>query len=409
MINVLLLKYSDSPTMSYMDDWEDAFQLDTQFTVTVANIQCQQQVNAISKAITQFDLIFGLHSVLRTSASAEMLELLAAILDRRRGKFISLVGDEVNLHNSPLAVKLSALKNLAPDYVGTQLPLEAGRWLYEDIPTQVVSLPHALNQHYWFAQNDNKNRSLDIGAISVKYPIYLGDLDRNRLFECFLSIQKANPEEHKFALQNGEDVRLTRSGWRDFMRTCKGTISCEAGSDFLERNDATVFAVMQYLETVAKNAGKFIVKDGFPRRLYKAMPKKWRNLVKTKLRTTQLFGKTYSGIDELAYSSEYFKEVYEIFFKTYKRLPFATKAISSRHFEAIGTNTCQILIDGHYNGILERDRHYICLHRDLSNISEVVERFSDPSYRAAICRDAREMIIATNTFEHRLAYIKQLL
>ena len=395
--------------MSYMDDWEDAFRLDAQFAVTVVDIQHRQQVVAISKVITRFNLIVGLHSVLRTSTAAEALEQLATILDRRNGKFICLVGDEVNLHNALLSAKLSVLKNLAPDYVGTQLPLEAGRWLYDDIPTKVVSLPHALNSHYWFAENDNKNRPIDIGAISVKYPIYLGDIDRNRLFEQFTSIQKSHPDRYKFALQNGQDVRLTRSGWRDFMRSCKGTISCEAGSSFLERDDATVLAVMEYLENAAKSSGKYVVKDGFPRRIFQSLPKKLRALVKSTLQARQILGKTYSGIDELAYSSEYFKEVYEIFFGPYKRLPFVTKAISSRHFDAIGSNTCQILVEGYYNGILEKDRHYIGLNQDFSNISSVLERFSDHSYRATICREAREMVLESNTFEHRLAYVKQLL
>ena len=50
------------------------------------------------------------------------------------------------------------------------------------------------------------------------------------------------------------------------------------------------------------------------------------------------------------------------------------KAVSSRHFEPIGTKTCQVLIEGDYNGILSADRHYIAVRKDLSNINEAIRR-----------------------------------
>ena len=36
---------------------------------------------------------------------------------------------------------------------------------------------------------------------------------------------------------------------------------------------------------------------------------------------------------------------------------FKGVAISPRHLEACATETCQILIEGHYNGILVPDKH----------------------------------------------------
>jgi hypothetical protein len=52
-------------------------------------------------------------------------------------------------------------------------------------------------------------------------------------------------------------------------------------------------------------------------------------------------------------------------------------AISPRHFEAVITRTCQVLVEGHYDGILEPDRHYIPLRRDFSNLDEVLEKVRD--------------------------------
>lgn len=79
------------------------------------------------------------------------------------------------------------------------------------------------------------------------------------------------------------------------------------------------------------------------------------------------------------------------------------KSISSRHFEAAGTKTCQILIDGKYNGILEADKHYIGVKKDLSNIEDVIQKFKDEAYRNLIANQAYEHVIAEHTYQIRIA------
>ena len=65
-------------------------------------------------------------------------------------------------------------------------------------------------------------------------------------------------------------------------------------------------------------------------------------------------------------------------------------AISPRHLEAVVTRTAQILVEGHYSGVLEAGRHYLPVRRDLSNLSEaleaakdtaLLERLADQAYR----------------------------
>jgi hypothetical protein len=55
-------------------------------------------------------------------------------------------------------------------------------------------------------------------------------------------------------------------------------------------------------------------------------------------------------------------------------------ALSPRHFEAVITKTCQILIEGSYQGVFESDKHYIPLKRDFSNIGEVLEKTRDHQF-----------------------------
>lgn len=62
--------------------------------------------------------------------------------------------------------------------------------------------------------------------------------------------------------------------------------------------------------------------------------------------------------------------------------------ISPRHFEAIETKTCQILIEGHYNGIMKPDFHYVAMRRDFSNLDEILEKVKDWRYTEEIAENA---------------------
>ena len=47
---------------------------------------------------------------------------------------------------------------------------------------------------------------------------------------------------------------------------------------------------------------------------------------------------------------------------------YAFFAISPRHLEAVVTKTAQVLVEGSYSGVLEPERHYIPVRRDLLNL-----------------------------------------
>ena len=82
--------------------------------------------------------------------------------------------------------------------------------------------------------------------------------------------------------------------------------------------------------------------------------------------------------------------------------PISTRCISSRHFDAIGTKTCQILFEGDYNYILKPDEHYIKLNKDFSNIDDVVRKFKDRSYRETITNESYNYILEGHTYKHRV-------
>lgn len=79
---------------------------------------------------------------------------------------------------------------------------------------------------------------------------------------------------------------------------------------------------------------------------------------------------------------------------------FRLTAISPRHLEACATRTCQILVEGDYNGILEPDVHYLPLRPDLSNLDEVLDEVSADDRRAEIVERAWRDVAASGRYTY---------
>lgn len=83
-------------------------------------------------------------------------------------------------------------------------------------------------------------------------------------------------------------------------------------------------------------------------------------------------------------------------------------AISPRHLEACVTRTCQVLVEGHYNGILEPNVHYIPLKADFSDLDDVLQRLQNEQERIAITERAYQDIVASAQYTYH-SFVKQLL
>ena len=75
-------------------------------------------------------------------------------------------------------------------------------------------------------------------------------------------------------------------------------------------------------------------------------------------------------------------------------------AISPRLFEAAQTKTCQLLVEGAYDGILEPETHYVPLRRDFSNLAEALERIGDPAETEAVAERAWDDLIASGRYSY---------
>ena len=75
-------------------------------------------------------------------------------------------------------------------------------------------------------------------------------------------------------------------------------------------------------------------------------------------------------------------------------------AIGPRHIEACATRTCQILIEGDYQGVLRAGEHYIPLRKDFSNLDAVLEEAKADRVRERITEAAHRDVIASGSYSY---------
>jgi glycosyl transferase family 1 len=374
---------------SYYEDWLDAFEASPLFAVSAFNLFRRAERHAARHALSEAELVVALHP-----CSADTLRFvtpLRAALQARRGRFLMLVGNEYNLPWVRLGDKRGFLRDIGADWVGTQLPLEAGRWLYEDTGADVLALPHAANESVFRRATPDEARRLDIGGRSFRYPVFIGDDERNRVCDLFAALGSSAGLRVDIA----NNARLDRPAWAAFLDDCRGTIGSEAGTWYLERDDRTALAIREFLR--ARSATPMIRADGWLHAASRHLPYGVKTVLKALLARSPV---QHEALDSGARAAT---EIQARFFADHPRCPAYSKCISSRHFEAAATGTCQILVAGRYNDILQAGEHYIALDPDLGNAPAAIERFSDPAERRRVADAAHALVHDSHTYPHRLA------
>jgi len=326
-------------SLSYVMDWRESLCEHPDLKIEICNLTNKIEYYQYLRNIEQYPLIIILHSATGDS----MTPLLKSMegFNRRRGKLVVFVGNEYNL----MADKIKFIRSVEADYVCSQLPFEAACWLYADCTrSKLLAIPHALNPKL-YSPDPCFDRTIDIGFIGHLYHTFIGDMERTNLIQFFQRNGKNLGMNCDIRTQ-----RLPREEWAQFLRRCRGILGGESGTYYLDRTGQIIEDVKKYVK----------------------------------------------GHPEVS-----FEEMYDLFFKN-RQSPVSGKAISSRHFEPIGTKTCQILIEGDYNGILKPDGHYISVKKDLSNLGDVIQRFKDDSYRKAMVERTYEYVMDGHTYRHRV-------
>lgn len=324
--------------LSYVHDWQEAFCQTPSLNITTCNLNNVLEVRRCLRSIREHELIVILHSAAGDNMS--VLNRLIGSLQARKGKLLVFFGNEYNL----MPEKIGFARSVGAEYIASQLPAASSAWLYSDCSaSQVLHAPPALNPNLY--RPGSGPRPIDVGFRGDDYFLTLGDVERSKLIRLF---KERGPQWG--LVTDIEFVRYHRTKWVAFLNQSKGIVGAESGTYYLEKDDRTQLAVDAYLRQTPEAT---------------------------------------------------FVDVHSRFFKNYRN-PVSGKAISSRHFEQIGTKTCQVLLEGHYNGILKADEHYICIKKDLSNITEAITRLKDQEYRDKMVDQTYDYVLDQHTYRHRV-------
>jgi len=329
--------------LSYINDWKEAFENSDELDVTSLNILNQRHAHSyLQKHIKEFDLIILMHSVL--GDNVEIIIPFEQVLKERTGKLLSFVGNEYDL----MLKKKAFLQNVDADYIASQLPHEAHTFVYKELSAQLIDAPHALNENIYRPSKSNK--VYDIAFSGARYGIFIGDQERNNLIETMAN----STPQLKNKINIGRNKNLPRNLWVELLQSAKATVGAEAGTYYLDRNGSLLEQSKEYVQqNPDANLDDLLEK---------------------------IFNNT---------SIEY----------------VSGKAISSRHFEPVGTKTCQILLEGNFNGILKEGEHYISVKKNFSNLKDVIDVYSDHDLRNQIVERAYAYISENHTYKNRVETI----
>lgn len=193
-------------------------------------------------------------------------------------------------------------------------------------------------------------RTIDIGYRAFRVPPWLGEGGRLKIAVAEKLGDKAKKRGFQTDIKNIFDEKdaLRGSEWLKFILSCKGFIGVEGGSSLMDYDGTLHVRVKKYLET---------------------------------------------------HPDASFQEIKRACFETLDG-NLSLFALSPRHLEACAAKTCQLLVEGEYSGVLEKERHYLSIKKDFSNVGEVLERFQDPKVRNELTERAFEEIVASKKYRY---------
>lgn len=194
----------------------------------------------------------------------------------------------------------------------------------------------------------NPVRTIDIGYRTVSTAIWgRFNLLKGELAQQFLH----HPEVSGLVtdIKVGEQYFFVGDAWIDFLLSCKYTLGVEGGSTLLDWDGTMSQAIKAY---VARHPDA-----------------------------------DFDEIESACLPSDADGQI-QVF------------ALSPRHLEACATRTCQVLIEGEYNGVLHPGIHYLELKRDFRNIDEIVAIIRQDDQRKTIVDRAFADVVSSEKYSY---------
>ena len=388
MINVAVLHVKYSVNASYYDDWLDAFSAHRRLRPTLVNLFNPAERAKLPHILSGADFVIILHS--GTADTLDYVRKATPTLLTRRCPLVVFMGNEFNMPWLPFEDRRAWLREVGAEFIATQLAEETGAWLYEGSGGQVIAVPHGINAAAFVMTMPRENRRIDIGTRTFPYPVYVGNRVRNELIEQVAVLGR----ELGLTLDIETTRRLSRQDWAGFLNTCRFTVATEAGSTHLDRDDAHAFEVQAFLRS--RRAGFAISPTASIRGLARRVPWRWREWA---LRSLKGVGIVHEAIEN---DVKLQKEALARFYHQDRQTTRSGTCISSRHFDAIGCGTVQILVEGRYSDILRAGEHYVPVSADLGNLAGVLQDLADPDFGNDIAERAWLHVMENHTLELRI-------
>jgi len=249
------------------------------------------------------------------------------------------------------------LKEFNVETVFTCLPESLHQIVYPSSYTGVkhfhTVLTGYIDEEFVTSQKDitksHSNRSMDIVYRARKMPYNLGIFGtyKSKLTDVFLAA--TSKETFSVDLSNDPNDFIFGDDWFRFVGDSRTILGCEGGAS-LHDPDGTIRACCNKILNSQANTD--------------------------------------------------FEQVKEICFKNQDE-KFPYYAISPRHFEAAILKTCQVLLEGQYNGILQADVHYIPIKKDFSNIDDVMEKIKNIPYCQQMAEKTYEDIVLSGRYNYQ--------
>ncbi len=201
-------------------------------------------------------------------------------------------------------------------------------------------------------------KSIDIGYRAENAPPWWGKqgLLKVKIAEVF----KENAKDYSVDISTRPEDTFFGDDWYKFLLRCKYTIGVEGGSSLLDVDGEIKRKTVNYLKECSDNGVSADFYD--------------------------VEQKVFPGQDG----------------------KINVVALSPRHLEACATKTCQILVEGNYNGILQPNIHYIELKSDFSNLNQVLEMLKDENLRLLIVEKAYQDIVESQKYTYA-SFVSELL
>ncbi len=197
---------------------------------------------------------------------------------------------------------------------------------------------------------DLEGRSIDIGYRSAAgWPFY----GRHGMLKGLVAefVDERAPKYNLITdISTAHTDAILGEAWFDFLLDCKYTIGVEGGSSVFDRDGSVLQRVQEYLGTHPEADFDEVEAACFP------------------------------GMDG----------------------DFEYRLLGPRHFEAAMTRTCQILVEGDYQGVFQAGRHYIALKPDFSNLDEVLQAVQADQHRHEITKAVYRDVIESGDYSYKV-------